>query len=465
MAFLIEREEAVEFHHLAGGAQFEIAPAHFGGDVDGGALQLGGLHLTGDGTVPNQFVKARLIAIDMFGDLRRRAAGAGRTYGFVRLLCILRLVVIFARRGRHVFLTVIAAEHCADVVDRFGRQIDAVGAHISDEADGLAVDFDALIESLREAHGVRRREAELAARLLLHGRRSERRRRIAPRRLGLDGGNFEGGRSRSHVKVFGLRAGADIEPLELLPVGADEARFESFPRGVANVAEIDQYSLATNFSISSSRSHTSRSATDCTRPAERAPGSLRQSTGESVKPTRVIERTAGEIGIDQSGVDDARMFHRIGHRLLGDGVKHHPFHGLLLERVLFLEYLKHMPGDRLTLAVGVGGQNELIGAFEGLGDVVEALVRLGVDLPDHAEVIIGVDRAVLGRQVADMAKRCQDLVAGAQVFIDRLRLGRRLDNDNIHENPIGYPPKSIRLRAESAACFGRNMVKASPSVK
>ena len=34
------------------------------------------------------------------------------------------------------------------------------------------------------------------------------------------------------------------------------------------------------------RSATRRSATDCTRPAERAPGSLRQSTGESVKPTR-----------------------------------------------------------------------------------------------------------------------------------------------------------------------------------
>jgi hypothetical protein len=58
------------------------------------------------------------------------------------------------------------------------------------------------------------------------------------------------------------------------------------PRGVASVATSDQYSRATNFSISSSRSQTSRSATDCTRPADRAPGSLRQSTGESVNPTR-----------------------------------------------------------------------------------------------------------------------------------------------------------------------------------
>ena len=57
-------------------------------------------------------------------------------------------------------------------------------------------------------------------------------------------------------------------------------------RGVASVATSDQYSRATNFSISSSRSDTSRSATDCTRPAERAPGSFRHSTGDSVKPTR-----------------------------------------------------------------------------------------------------------------------------------------------------------------------------------
>ena len=47
-----------------------------------------------------------------------------------------------------------------------------------------------------------------------------------------------------------------------------------------------QYSWARKASISTSRSTTSRKATDCTRPAEREPGSLRQSTGERVKPTR-----------------------------------------------------------------------------------------------------------------------------------------------------------------------------------
>ena len=54
----------------------------------------------------------------------------------------------------------------------------------------------------------------------------------------------------------------------------------------ARSASTDQYSWALNFSISISRSTTMRRATDWTRPAERAPGSLRHRTGDRVKPTR-----------------------------------------------------------------------------------------------------------------------------------------------------------------------------------
>jgi hypothetical protein len=64
-----------------------------------------------------------------------------------------------------------------------------------------------------------------------------------------------------------------------------------------------------------------------------------------------------------------------------------------------------------------------------------------------------------------MAKRGENLIAGAEVFIDRLRLGRRLDYDNIHGNPMGYPPEPVRIKAESAACFARNMGKVAPTVK
>jgi hypothetical protein len=56
--------------------------------------------------------------------------------------------------------------------------------------------------------------------------------------------------------------------------------------GVVNWPSMVQYSCDRKASISFSRSQIRRSATDCTRPAERAPWSLRQSTGDRVKPTR-----------------------------------------------------------------------------------------------------------------------------------------------------------------------------------
>ena len=58
------------------------------------------------------------------------------------------------------------------------------------------------------------------------------------------------------------------------------------PAATSACASTVQYARGANASISASRSHTSRSATDCTRPAERQPGTLRHSTGESPNPTR-----------------------------------------------------------------------------------------------------------------------------------------------------------------------------------
>jgi hypothetical protein len=130
------------------------------------------------------------------------------------------------------------------------------------------------------------------------------------------------------------------------------------------------------------------------------------------------------------------VLHRIEHRLLGDGVEHHPLDRLLPDRVLLLEHFEDVPGDRLALAVGVGRQDQLVGAFDRPGNVVQALAGLVVDLPEHMEIVLGIDRSVLRRQIAHVAERRQDLVAGAKVFVDRFRLGRRLDDNDIHENPI-----------------------------
>ncbi len=312
---------------------------------------------------------------------------------------------------------------CRTERDRLGGDLHAVGAHISNEADGLAADVDALIEPLRHPHGVGRREAELAAGLLLQRRGGERRLRMPLHRLGVDGSDGEGRGFERLLERLRLRARADVEPLQLLAVGADEPRLECLlarrrqvrhQRPIFPADEFFDFELAVADQPQRHRLHPAGRA----RARQLAPQHRRQREAE-----QIIERAARQIGIDQGLIDDARMLHRLRHRLLGDGVEHHALDGLLAERLLLLEEFQHMPGDRLALAVGVGGENELVGALDRPGDVVEPLLRLGIDLPEHLEIVVGIDRPGLGGQVADMAERGQNLVALAQILIDGLRLG------------------------------------------
>ena len=71
--------------------------------------------------------------------------------------------------------------------------------------------------------------------------------------------------------------------------------------------------------------------------------------------------------------------------------------------------------------------------FHGVGDLVHHLAATAVvHVPVHLEVLVGLDRAVLGRQIADMAVRCDHLVVLAQVLVDGLGLGGRLDDQDVH---------------------------------
>ncbi len=91
-AFLIEREEAVELQHRTGGAQAGGLTAALRRDVDGGTLEIGALHLAGDGALPDEFIKTRLVLAEMADHILRQAGKVGRTNGFVRFLAFLALV-------------------------------------------------------------------------------------------------------------------------------------------------------------------------------------------------------------------------------------------------------------------------------------------------------------------------------------------------------------------------------------
>ena len=128
------------------------------------------------------------------------------------------------------------------------------------------------------------------------------------------------------------------------------------PRGVVNPASTVQYSRARNTSISASRSHTRRRATDCTRPALRLPGSLRHSTGGKREAHQIIQRAAGQVRLDQRLIQLARMRHGVLHGGFGDFVEGDPLHFHALQSVLFRQHGAYMPRYRLAFAIRIGGE-------------------------------------------------------------------------------------------------------------
>ena len=96
-----------------------------------------------------------------------------------------------------------------------------------------------------------------------------------------------------------------------------------------------------------------------------------------------------------------------------------------------------MPGDGLALAIRIGCQQQHLGTDGGGGDFLDLLGATTFRIPGHGEIGIRADRAILGRQVADMAEACQYLVLSTQIFVDGFGLGGRLDDDDLHGPAFG----------------------------
>ena len=313
--------------------------------------------------------------------------------------------------------------------DGFARHRNAVRAHIGDEADRIAADLGALIQVLRDPHRARGREAELARGFLLQRRGDERRPGMPLDRFLLDLADREAARVDRIDGLLGRALLADRQLFELLAVQPDEPGGEisrcraeiGFDRPVFLRLERFDLELALADEAERHRLHAACRA----RAGQLAPQHRRQREADEI-----IERTASEIGVDQLLVDLAGMRHRVQHGRLGYRVENDALDLGLAEGLALPQRLQHVPGNRLAFAVRVGCENQPVGRFDGIGDVLQPLLGACIHLPDHLEVVIGVDRPVLGRQVADMTIARQDLEIPAQILVDRLRLGGRLDNNN-----------------------------------
>ena len=95
-----------------------------------------------------------------------------------------------------------------------------------------------------------------------------------------------------------------------------------------------------------------------------------------------------------------------------------------------------MPADRLSLAVGVGREDQFVVVFQGVGDGFDVLAGIIPDFPFHCEIVFRIDRSVLGRQIANVPVRGQNGIVIPQVFIDGFGLGWGFDNDDGHVIPL-----------------------------
>ena len=148
-----------------------------------------------------------------------------------------------------------------------------------------------------------------------------------------------------------------------------------------------------------------------------------------------IHDPARLLSVDQVVVDRARVLERVGDGVTRDLREGHAPALALGHR----RRLRDVPGDGLALAVKVCGQVDGVRALRRLGDRVELLAPIVGDHVLGLEVVLDVDAQlvtarVLG-QVAHVPVGSEDLVIRAEISLDRARLGRRLDHDQVLCHP------------------------------
>ena len=441
-AFLVSGEEATERDHRARGSELDLlVRARLSGDPQRDGLALRVLHLRRDRPHPDQLVERMLVRRELRAHLLRRAeAVARRPDRLVGLLRVLDLPLVAARLGRDV----VGAEQGRRLLARGGQrrlgQRRRVGAHVRDVA--------VLVEALGDPHRRLRRVAELAARLLLEGRRHERRARATAVRLPLDPGDVEGGAVQPRgqaacavlVEPAGLAAQLPVHAevaarCDALPVERDEPRLEGLRiegrEQVPPLGRAERHSLALPLDDEACRHRLDA--------AGREPGhDLLPEHRRDLVAVEAVEDAARLLRVDEPLVDLARVVQCGLDRRAGDLVEDHSPDGNLR-----LQHLEQVPRDRLSFAVLVRREQELVGVGELLAQLRDGPLLVGVDDVQRLEAVLDVDAEArprlafvllrdLGgavREVANVADRGLDDELGPEVAGDRARLCRRLDDD------------------------------------
>jgi hypothetical protein len=160
------------------------------------------------------------------------------------------------------------------------------------------------------------------------------------------------------------------------------------------------------------------------------------------------------------------VLHRLGHGGLGDGVEGDAL-DLFRQRPALGQQFADMPADRLALAVRVGSQDQAVGGLGRVGDRLHLALLVAVQLPIHRERFVRLHRAVLDRQVADVAVGGEHGEAGPEILLDGLGLGRRFDDHELHAEcrcSLLYAHR-VYVRARVTGRLGRRQARAANAAR
>ena len=436
-ALRVDPGEAVEDGARDAGPQAEAT----GLQLHGRRLQRLGGHLRGQGALPDEPVEAQLLVLEVPLQGVGVAAEARGPDGLVGFLGALRAVAIAPAPLHGVGGTEALADDLVGFVLGGRGDVHRVGAHVRDEARGLAVDGDALVEPLRHRHRASGPEAQLAAGLLL-----QRAGREGWRRIALAGPHG----SRAHRGGLAAQApprrpgrwrrsamGTSLRPTSppratLVPSTRVRLALNGSSRADRRSASRVQYSRGVKASMMAFALHheAHRHRLDASR-GEPAADLARDERAERVAHEAVHD-AARLLGVHEVHVDVARVGEGRVDGALGDLAEGHPT-ALVVGDV---HGLHDVPGDGLPLPVEVRGEIHQVRGGGGPADGGELLAAVLADDVLGREVVLDVHAqlALAGvlRQVPNVAVGGQDPVAVTKVPLDRPRLGGRLDD---HEVP------------------------------
>ena len=342
------------------------------------------------------------------------------------LVRILR--VLFGLVEVRLFGDVLLAEAPGDIVARLRLRLrgDAhrVGTDIGDERDmPFLFGVHALVQVLRHEHDFGRGHAELIRRVLLQCGRGERRGRVRFGDALFDFGNDVrlavqfGAHRLVLLGVLGLEFFARLFGEERLERGIFLGFILQLRRQVPVLLGHERlnFALPVHDEAQGDRLHAAR----------RKPrmDALAQQRRELVAD-EPVEHAARLLGVDEVVVDLARMLQSVCD---GGGGNFVEFDAVFA--VFELQNVLQMPGNGFALAVRVGREVYVFRLGGLFGQALDDLLFIGIDDVGRFEILFNVYAEAFFGQVAHMPARSVHAVLPLQIFCDRFRLRRRLDDD------------------------------------